>query len=88
MTTQAERDAFSDRLALRSRKNAPMLSNRDDFRYLASPDRLRVKILSVLGEALHNLRVLVVEMRHHSRCRQMDHAGAGLSRIEHGGVGE
>ena len=71
VTIQAERDALSDRLSLRSRKNAPMFSNRDVFRHFASTDRLRVTIRSVLGEARYNLRVLVVEMRRHSRCRQM-----------------
>ena len=76
VATQAERDAPSDCLASRSRKNAPMLPNRDGFRYFALADRLRVTTRSVLGEAPHNLRVLVVEMRHHSRCRQMDHADA------------
>ena len=54
-----------DLLALRIRENAPMLSNRDDFRHFASSDRLRVTIRSVLSETRHNLRILVVEMRSH-----------------------
>ena len=35
VATQAEPDTLSDRLALRSRKNTPMLSNRDEFRHFA-----------------------------------------------------
>jgi len=81
VAAQAERDAPSDCLALRSRENAPMLSNLDGFWQFASTDLLRVTIRSVLGETRHNMRDLVVEMRHHSQCRQMDHAGASSSDI-------
>ena len=62
-------------------KKTPMLSNRDNFRNFTSPDRPRVAIRSVLGETRNNLRVLVVETRHHSRGRQMDHAGASSSKF-------
>ena len=62
-------------------KKTTMLSNRDDFRHLASPDRLIVTTRSVFDETRHNLGVLVVEMRHHSRCRQMDHVGASRARF-------
>jgi len=81
VATQDERDAPLDCLALRIRENAPMLSNRDGFRHFASLDRPRVTTRSVLGETRHNVRVLVVEMRHHSRCGQMDHADASSSNI-------
>ena len=81
MVTQAERDAPSDCLAFRIRENAPMLSNRDGFRHFASLGRLRVTIRSVHSVTRHNLRALVVEMRHQSRCRQMDHTGASSSII-------
>ena len=81
VATQVERDTLSERLALRSRKNAPMLSNRDGFRHFDSLGQLRVAIRSVLGETRHNPGVLVVEMRHHSRYRQMYHLTAPSSNI-------
>jgi len=81
LRTLAESDAPSDCLTLHIRENAPMSSNRDDFREVAYSNQLRVTIRSFLGETQYTLGVLVVEMRHHSRCRQMGHAGASPSKI-------
>ena len=82
VATYAERNRRRTiRLALPIRGNAPMSSNRDDFREVAYSNQLRVTIRSFLGETQYTLGVLVVEMRDHSRCRQMDHAGASSSNI-------
>ena len=81
LKTLAASEAPSYCLALRIRGNAPMLWNRGWFRHFASPYRLGITIRSVFGEMRHNLRVLALEMRHHSRCRKVDHAGASSSII-------